>query len=75
MAVTETLTRSSVSLKLNAGLSPSTGNMLTQSCSLGKIAGDADAEKILIVAEKLAPLLSNPLVRVERTAVSILEGA
>ncbi len=75
MAVTENLYRSSVSLKLNAGVSPSTGNMLTKSCPLGKIVGGADAEKIMNVADKLAPVLSSPVLRVERIEVSVIEGA
>lgn len=75
MAVIENMQRSSVSLKLNAGVSSVTGNMLTKSCSLGKVAGGADAEKIMTVADLLSPLLAYPAIRVERTEVTFLERA
>jgi hypothetical protein len=75
MAAIENTYRSSVSLKLNSGISPISEKMIIRSCSLGKVAQGADAQKVMNVAESLAPVLEYPLVRVERTEVSVLENA
>ena len=66
--------RSSVSLKMNAGTKPGTGGMITKSCSLGNIMHGANAGKIMSVVGALAPVLENPLYRVERTEVTVIEN-
>jgi hypothetical protein len=71
---TESAYKSSVAVKLNAGMSPGTGNMIVKSCSLGKIAQGADKEKIMNVVGALLPVLEHSLVRVERTEISVLEN-
>ena len=73
MAIENAL-RSSVSLKLNAGIRPGTGGMITKSCSLGKIMYAADKDKIMSVIGMLLPVLENPLYRVERTEVTVIEN-
>lgn len=73
MAVVQNLQGNRVSLKLNAGNSPVTGNMIVKSASLSKLSETADAEKIMAIADLIAPTLSLPIVRVERTAVFALE--
>ena len=70
----ESALRSSVSLKLNAGTKPGTGTMITKSCSLGNVIHGADKDKIMSVVGALLPVLENPLYRVERTEVSVLEN-
>ena len=74
MAAIENAYKSSVSLKLNAGTSPTTGNMIIKSCSLGQVTQGADGEKIMNIVEKLLPVLDYPLIRVERTEVTALEN-
>ena len=66
--------RSSVSLRLNAGIRESTGAMIVRSCSLGRVVPGADAARIMSVAGALVPVLEHPLFRVERTEVTILEN-
>ena len=66
--------RSSVSLKLNAGIRESTGGMIVRSCSLGRVVYGADVNKVMNVVGALAPVLEHPLFRVERTQVTILEN-
>ena len=70
----ESAHRSSVSLKLNAGTRPGTGGMITKTCSLGKVMHGADKDKIMSVVEVLAPVLENPLYRIERTEVTVIEN-
>ena len=66
--------RSSVSLRLNAGVREGTGGMIVKGCSLGRVVHGADADKIMSVVGALAPVLKHPLFRVERTEVTILEN-
>ena len=73
MAVMESAYKSSVSLKLNAGVNTS-GGVIVRSCSLGKVAQGADKDKNMDVVGALLPVLNHSLVRVERTEVSILEN-
>ena len=73
MAVVENARYNNVSLKLNAGNNSETGKMIVKSVGLGKLTPSADAEKIMAVADLAAPVLKHPVVRVERTAVSVLE--
>ena len=73
MAVSSTLRRSAVALKLNAGKDPKTGNAIVKSCSLAGIRGGADPEAIVTVAELAAPVLAHPVTRVEQTEVRTLE--
>jgi hypothetical protein len=73
MAVTENAYRSSVSVKLNGGVNAVSGNTLVKSCSLGKLERGADGDKIMNVVGALLPVLDYPLVRVERTEVTLLE--
>ena len=73
MAV-ENAHKSSVSLKLNAGVRESTGGTIVKNCSLGKVAHGADTGKVMSVVGALAPVLEHPLLRVERTEVTILEN-
>lgn len=75
MATIENARRSSVSLKLNAGINPTTGNKIVKSCSLGNVVRDADKDSIMSVVETLLPVLDYPLERVERTEVTELENA
>jgi hypothetical protein len=53
----ESAYKSSVMVKLDAGTSPITGNMIVKSCSLGKIAQGADAGKVMSVVGALLPVL------------------
>ena len=71
---TENTYKSSVAVKLDAGTSPVTGNMIVKSCSLGKIAHGADNDKIMNVVGALLSVLEHSLARVERTEVSVLEN-
>ena len=66
--------RSSVSLKLNAGVREGTGGMIVKSCSLGKVVHGADVNKVMSVVGALASVLEYPLFRVQRTEVTILEN-
>ena len=66
--------RSSVSVKLNAGVREGTGGMIVKSCSLGRVVHGADAGKVLGVVGALSSVLEHPLFRVERTEVTILEN-
>ena len=70
----ESALRSSVSLKLNAGMKPGTGTMITKSCSLGKVVYGANKDKIMSVVGTLLPVLENPLYRIERTEVTVIEN-
>jgi hypothetical protein len=72
MAV-ESVYKSSVSLKLNAGVG-SSGKMAVKSCPLGKVVHGADKDKIMSVAEALVPVLEHPLFRVERSVMTVLEN-
>jgi len=74
MASIENALRSGVSLKLNAGTKPGTGTMIIKSCSLGKVMYGADADKIMSVVGAMLPVLENPLYRVERTEVTVIEN-
>ncbi|MDR1979083.1 MAG: DUF1659 domain-containing protein [Synergistaceae bacterium] len=71
---TERAYKSSVSVKLDAGINPATGNMILKSCSLGKIAQGADKDKVMSVVGALLPVLDHSLAHVERTEVTILEN-
>jgi hypothetical protein len=73
MAATESVLRSGVNVKLNAGITPS-GGIATRSVSLGKITDAADATKIMDVVDALSPVLSLAPVRVERTKVTLIEA-
>ncbi|MDR2137640.1 MAG: hypothetical protein LBO68_05055 [Synergistaceae bacterium] len=73
MAIESTY-KSSVAVKLDAGTSPVTGNMIVKSCALGKVAHGADKDKIMNVVGALLPVLEHSLLRVERTEVSVLEN-
>ncbi|MDR1874109.1 MAG: hypothetical protein LBQ90_03720 [Synergistaceae bacterium] len=75
MAAIENAYRSNVSLKLNSGVNPVTENVIVKSCSLGKVVHGADSGKIMDVATALFPLLEYPVLRVERTEVTVLENA
>ena len=66
--------RSTVSLKLNAGSRQGTGGMIVKTCSLGRVMYGADKDKIMSVVAALAPVLENPLFRVERTEVTVIEN-
>jgi len=66
--------RSSVALRLNAGVRESNGSMIVRSCSLGRVVSGADAAKVMSVVGALLPVLEHPLFRVERTEVTILEN-
>ena len=70
----DTVYKSSVSLKLNAGVSPTTGNMVLKSCSLGNVVYAADPDKIMSIVALALPVLAYPLNRVERTEVSTIEN-
>ncbi|NLL37688.1 MAG: DUF1659 domain-containing protein [Fretibacterium sp.] len=69
---TETVKRSAVSLKLAAGVNEA-GRTIVKSCSMGKVAPNADADKIMLVATSLGPVLAYPVTRVERTNVTLIE--
>jgi hypothetical protein len=71
---TERAYKSSVSVKLDAGVNSVTGNMIAKSCSLGKVAQGADKDKVMEVVGTLLPVLDYPLARVERTEVTVLEN-
>ena len=73
MAVIESAYKSSVSVKLNAGVNPSTGGMIVKSCPLGNLIRNADKEKVMNVVGALLPVLSYPLSSVRRTEVTTLE--
>ena len=75
MAVTETTKRSAVSVKLDAGTNPSTGNAVVRSCSLGSVKLGADAQKVMNVVDLLAPVLEHTPIRVERTEVSLITNS
>ena len=66
--------KSSVSVKLDAGVNSVTGNMIVKSCPLGKVAQGADKDMVMDVVEVLLPVLDYPLARVERTEVTVLEN-
>jgi hypothetical protein len=70
----ESVYKSSVAVKLNAGVSPTTGSMVVKSCSLGKTVQGADKDKIMSVVGTLLPVLEHPLVHVERAVTTILEN-
>jgi len=70
----ESALRSAVSLKLNAGMRPGTGTMITKSCSLGKLVYGADKDKVMSVVGTLLPVMEHPLYRVERTEVTVIEN-
>jgi len=70
----ESAHRSAISLKLNAGIKPGGSGMLTKSCSLGKVMAGADKDKIMSVDGVLLPVLVNPLYRLERTEVTVIEN-
>ncbi|GHV48025.1 hypothetical protein FACS1894204_11990 [Synergistales bacterium] len=73
MPVTESVLRSGVSVKLNAGAAPS-GGMKVVGVSLGKVTSDADKDKIMSVISALTPVLSLNPVRVERTTVTMIDA-
>ena len=73
MAVTESVLSAGVAVKLNAAVTPR-GGMATRSVSLGKVASEADADKVMDVVGALSPVLSLSPVRVERTVVTLLEA-
>ena len=66
--------KSSVNLRLNAGIKQSTGGMIVKSMSLGKVMAGANAGKIMSVLGALVPVLEFPLYRVERVETSIIEN-
>jgi hypothetical protein len=66
--------KSSVTVKLDAGVNSATGNMIVKNCSLGKVTQSADKDKVMEVVEALLPVLDYPLARVERTKVTVLEN-
>ena len=70
----ESALRHSVAVRLNAGTRPGTGNMLVRTTSLSGLVHGADAARIMSVVGALAPVLSHPLFRIERTAVTVLEN-
>ena len=70
----ESAYKSSVAVKLNAGESPTTWNMVGRCCSFGKVVQGADKDKIMNVVGALLPVLDHSMVRVERTEVTILEN-
>ncbi|MBQ7578777.1 MAG: hypothetical protein IJT21_10995 [Synergistaceae bacterium] len=75
MAVTITAKRLAVSLKLNNGVSDK-GTTKTLSVSLGSMSKTAfDADKVMNIVAVLSPCFSKELLRVEKTAVDILEAA
>ncbi len=73
MAVMETPRKSALVLKLDAGRTAS-GSVIMKSCSLGKVLNAADKTKVMAVVDLVTPLLVYPLLRVERTEVSIIEN-
>jgi hypothetical protein len=70
----ESVLRSSVNLRLNAGRRESTGGMIVRSISLGNVMREADAAKIMSVVAALVTVLEFPLFRVERQEVTVLEN-
>jgi hypothetical protein len=70
----ETPHKSSVTVKLDAGVNPVTGNTIVRSCSLSKIVSAAPAAKVLAVVGALLPCLLHSLIRVERSEISVLEN-
>jgi hypothetical protein len=66
--------KSVVNVKLDAGTSPVTGNMIMRSASLGRVKEKADANKIMNVVGALIPCLAYGYVRVERTEVTAIEN-
>jgi hypothetical protein len=75
MATIENAYKSSVAVKLNAGLSAVTGNMVVKTLSLGKIVQGADKDKIMPVVGALMQVLEYPAFRVDRTEVTVIENA
>ena len=73
MPIVESVLRASIAVKLNAGVNPS-GGMKVTSISLGKVVDGADAAKAFSIVEALAPCITLPPVRVERTRVTLLES-
>ncbi|MBQ7154659.1 MAG: hypothetical protein IJR85_03760 [Synergistaceae bacterium] len=72
MAITTTLNKVSVSLKLNNGTSAQ-GTTKTISISLGSLNKDTfNADKAMAIVELLEPCLDKALVRTEKSEVSIL---
>jgi hypothetical protein len=71
---TERAYKSSVSVKLDAGVNSATGNMIVKSCSLGKVVQGADKDKVMGIVGALLPVLDYSLARVERTEVTVLEN-
>ena len=66
--------RSSIALRLNVGTREDTGATIIRSCSLGRVAHGANAGMVMSVVGALIPVLEHPLLRVERTEVTILEN-
>ncbi|MDR2528794.1 MAG: hypothetical protein LBD04_07250 [Synergistaceae bacterium] len=72
--VLDSVLKSAVSIKLNAGVGPTTGNTLIKSCSLGNVVYAANPDKIMNIVGLALPVLSYPLNRVERTEVSTINN-
>ena len=66
--------KSNCVLRVNAGTRPSNGAMITKTVSIGKVMAGADVGKIMAVVALMLPVIEYPLVRVERTEVTVIEN-
>ena len=75
MAVIKNAYRSGAAIKMNGGVSPTTGNMIVKSVSLGNMVAGADETKVMTVCGKMLAILKYPMIRIEQTEVVTLENA
>ena len=66
--------RSAITLRLLAGTNPDTGNQIVRNVSLGRVVRNADADKVLAVANALASCLAHPIGSIRRTEVTTIEA-
>lgn len=74
-AVTETVTKNSIQVKLNNGTDPSTGQVRTVSGGFPTLSlepNDYDAQKVMNVIEALSPCLTKTVYSVQHTQLSDL---
>jgi hypothetical protein len=65
---------SAVNLRLNAGIRPGGGTMLTKTTSLGRVMYGADKDAIWAVVTALVPCLAHPLYRCQRVETTVIES-
>ena len=74
-AVTETVNKNSIQVKLNNGTDPSTGQVRTVSGSFPTLSlepNDYDAQKVMNIVEAMVPVLTKSVYAVQHTQISLL---